>query len=88
MGACPGISLRWRSTLLRNSLGGQTNYVCSILISSTFSDAPFPILPLIKLQTGNDYKVYRRNSKLFTPADFDKSPDLDIIDYPYMLDAT
>jgi len=81
------VSRRWHSTLFSNSVGRQTNYVCSTLISTAFSYASFPILPLIKLQKDNDYKVYRRNPKLCTPADFDKSPYFDIVKYPYMLDA-
>jgi len=75
---------RWRSSLFEHNAGEPTRTVCSTLLVEAFTSVNFPVLPVV--QTGNDgrFRLYRRNSRLFAPRDFDYSPYFDIIKYPFV----
>jgi hypothetical protein len=75
---------RWRSSLFKTNPGENTHTVCSTMIAEAFGSIQFPILPLVKRQEGDRYKLYMRNPKLCTPSDFDYSPYFDIIKYPFL----
>ena len=72
---------RWRSSLFEHNSGAPTRTVCSTLIADAFHQVHFPILPLT-IRGGGDLQLQQRNSKLFTPRDFDHSPYFEIIKYP------
>jgi hypothetical protein len=74
---------RWRSTLFQHSIGGSTRNVCSYMLGEAFNTVNFPILPIAERTEDGGLKLYRRNSRLCTPRDFDYSPYFDIIKYPY-----
>ncbi len=75
---------RWRSSLFKRGAGETTRNVCSYMIADAFSSVNFPILPVAQRGEDGQLKLYKRNTRLFTPRDFDYSPYFDIIKYPYL----
>ncbi|HEC12743.1 MAG TPA: hypothetical protein ENI80_05765 [Acidiferrobacteraceae bacterium] len=74
---------RWRSTLFTHNAGPETQTVCSTLLADAFQAVHFPILP-INLSNGSDeQKISHRNSRLFTPQDFDFSPYFEVLKFPF-----
>jgi len=83
----PPIPGRWRRRLLALGSGEPTEAICSSLIAAAFHSVRYPILPALD----RDYRslrgtraarkemLYIRNSKLFTPRDFDISPYFRIV---------
>lgn len=78
---------RWRSSLFEIGHGEATRLVCSTLIAESFRAVCYPILPHIQRGTDGNYVFRQRNSRLFTPRDFDYSPYFDIVKYPFFGDA-
>ncbi len=76
---------RWRSTLFEHNAGRPTKTVCSTMMAEAFAQVRFPIRPILHRDDSGKLRMYRRNSKLITPPDFDYSPYFEIIKYP-MLD--
>lgn len=76
---------RWRSSLFRHNAGKPTETICSTMMAEAFASVHFPIQPILHQAEDGKVKLYRRNSKLITPPDFDYSPYFDVIKYP-MLD--
>ena len=75
---------RWRSSLFEHNAGTSTKTVCSTLIAEAFSAIHFPVLPVIHRTENGQLKLYRRNTKLYVPKDFDNSPYFEIIKYPLL----
>ena len=73
---------RWRSTLFEHNAGKVTKTVCSTMMAEAFASIHFPILPVLQYDDESNLKIYRHNSKLITPSDFDYSPYFDVIKYP------
>jgi len=73
---------RWRSSLFEHNAGKPTKTVCSTMMAEAFASIHFPILPVLQYDEDNNLKLFRRNSKLVTPSDFDYSPYFDVIKYP------
>jgi len=76
---------RWRSSLFEHNVGRPTKTICSTMAAEAFASVHFPIRPVLHKDNEGNLKLYRRNSKLITPPDFDYSPYFDVIKYP-MLD--
>jgi len=76
------IPRRWRSSLFEHNAGKATKTVCSTMMAEAFASIHFPILPVLQYDEDNNLKMFRRNSKLVTPSDFDYSPYFDVIKYP------
>ena len=74
---------RWRSTLFEHHAGESTKTVCSTMVAAAFAAVQFPILPVIHKE-GNVMRMYKRNTRLYTPRDFDYSPYFQIIKYPLL----
>lgn len=77
------IPRRWRSSLFRYHAGDSTQTICSSMLAEAFIEVDYPILPVIE-NTEDGLRLYKRNSKLYTPQDFDYSPYFDIIKYPFV----
>lgn len=73
---------RWRSSLFEHNVGRPTKTVCSTMMAEAFALVRFPIRPVLRQDEGGKLRMFRRNSKLVTPPDFDYSPYFDIIKYP------
>jgi len=78
------IPRRWRSSLFEHNIGMPTRTVCSTMIASAFSSVHFPILPVIHREKNGAIKLYKRNTRLYVPRDFDTSPYFEIIKYPLL----
>lgn len=76
---------RWRSSLFEHNAGRPTKTVCSTMMAEAFARVHFPIRPVLHQDEKGNLRLYRRNSSLITPPDFDYSPYFDVIKYP-MLD--
>lgn len=75
----------WGSTLFnRDNVGDPTKTVCSSMIASAFTSVHFPILPVVHKQKDGSLKMFKRNTRLYTPPDFDYSPYFEIIKYAIM----
>ncbi len=73
---------RWRSSLLEYHPGIPTRTVCSSMIAAAFAHVRFPILPVLRRDGEGRLRLYPRNTRLYTPRDFDCSPYFDIVKYP------
>ncbi len=77
------IPRRWRSSLFRYHAGESTKTICSSMLAEAFLSVHYPVIPMIQ-HTEHGLRFYKRNTKLYTPKDFDYSPYFDIIKYPYV----
>ena len=77
------IPKRWRSSLFEHHMGDSSKNVCSSMLADAFASVSYPILPFADRMDNGNLKLYRRNTRLNTPKDFDYSPYFDIIKYPY-----
>lgn len=75
---------RWRSSLFEYNASITTRVVCSSMIAAAFTSVHYPILPVIQRDQDGKLQFYKRNTRLFTPRDFDYSPYFDIIKYPIL----
>lgn len=75
---------RWHSTLFDETAGQSTRTVCSTMIADAFNSIHFPILPHIQENKETGIEMFRKNSRLYTPRDFDYSPYFEIIKYPFV----
>lgn len=75
---------RWRSSLFEHNVGLPTRTVCSTMIASAFSSVHFPILPVVRRTENGQVKLFKRNTRLYVPRDFDTSPYFGIIKYPVL----
>jgi hypothetical protein len=73
---------RWRSSLFKQNAGEPTRDICSSLLAEAFGSVRFPILPLVKQNEVEGIQFVQRNTRLYTPRDFDYSPYFEIIKYP------
>jgi len=73
---------RWRSTLFHHNAGPETRTVCSTLIAEAFQNVSYPILPVLQEDDFGYKELIHRNSRLFSPLDFDISPWFDILKFP------
>ncbi len=79
------IPKRWVSSLFEHNAGRPTKTVCSVMMAEAFASVHFPIRPVLHQDENGNLKLFRRNTKMITPSDFDYSPYFDVIKYP-MLD--
>jgi len=73
---------RWRSSLFQHNALKPTKDICSSMIADAFQTIDYPILPIITEDYKKELELVQRNSRLYTPDDFDVSPYFDIIKYP------
>ncbi len=78
------IPRRWRSSLFEHNAGVPTRSVCSSMIAAAFASVKFPVLPVLEERRDGSLRMVPRNSRLFTPRDFDYSPYFDIIKCPHL----
>lgn len=75
---------RWRSTLFEHNVGIPTKTICSSMIASAFNHVHYPILPVIHQEKDGRYRLYKRNTRLYKPSDYDYSPYFEIHKYPFL----
>ncbi|NVJ49569.1 MAG: hypothetical protein HWE13_08160 [Gammaproteobacteria bacterium] len=74
---------RWRSSLFTNNVGEPTRTVCSSMLAEAFGEVDYPVLPKFKKVGKDRVELIKRNTKLFTPADFDYSPYFEVLKFPF-----
>ncbi len=75
---------RWRSSLFEHNAGTPTHTVCSTMMAEAFASVHYPILPVLHRNEYGNLVMYKRNTRLITPKDFDYSPYFDVIKYPIL----
>lgn len=75
---------RWRSSLFEHNAGTPTHTVCSTMMAEAFASVHYPILPVLHRNEEGQLMMYKRNTQLITPKDFDYSPYFDVIKYPIL----
>ena len=75
---------RWRSSLFEHNAGTPTHTVCSTMLAEAFASVHYPILPVLHRNEDGELIMYKRNTRLITPKDFDYSPYFDVIKYPIL----
>lgn len=75
---------RWRSSLFEHNAGTPTHTVCSTMMAEAFASVHYPILPVLHRNEIGELTMYKRNTRLITPKDFDYSPYFDVIKYPIL----
>jgi len=75
---------RWRSSLFEHNAGTPTHTVCSTMMAEAFASVHYPILPVLHRDEDGELIMYKRNTRLITPKDFDYSPYFDVIKYPIL----
>ena len=78
------IPKRWVSTLFEHNAGRPTKTVCSVMMTEAFASVHFPIRPVLHQDEHGNLTLYRRNTRMITPSDFDHSPYFEIIKYPLL----
>jgi hypothetical protein len=78
------IPKRWVSSLFEHNAGRPTKTVCSVMMAEAFASVHFPIRPVLHQDDNGDLVLYRRNTRLITPSEFDYSPYFDVIKYPIL----
>jgi hypothetical protein len=78
------IPKRWVSTLFEHNAGRPTKTVCSVMMAEAFASVHFPIRPVLHQDERGNLTLYRRNTRMITPSDFDHSPYFEIIKYPLL----
>lgn len=74
---------RWRSSLFAHNALQPTRDICSSMVAEAFKSVNFPIIPVVKEnETDDTLELVHRNSRLYTPSDFDYSPYFAVIKYP------
>lgn len=53
-----------------------------LLLAEAFNAVHFPILPIVQQLNNGKLHFYKRNTRLYTPKDFDSSPYVDVIKHP------
>ncbi len=76
------IPRRWRSSLFTFKADQPTKNVCSYLLAEAFASIQYPVLPVVGKEEDGSLRLFKKNSKLLTPKDFDYSPYFEIIKYP------
>ena len=78
------IPRRWRSSLFEHNAGRPTRVVCSTMMAEAFAQVQFPIRPVLHQDESGQIRMYRRNTRLIVPPDFDYSPYFNVIKYPLL----
>ena len=75
---------RWRLPLFSLMAGSLLRQFTGTPVGEAFAFVRFPILPLVKRIEDHQSRLYSRYPGIFFAADFDHSPYLDIIKYPFV----
>ncbi|ABK46044.1 hypothetical protein Mmc1_3559 [Magnetococcus marinus MC-1] len=81
------IPRRWHSSLFVHNAGEVATTVCSTMLADAFGSVDYPILPIIKRDAQGNLKLFRRNTRLTMPRDFDHSPYFWVVKYPLLGEA-
>lgn len=75
---------RWRCSLFATMAGSLLRQLVGTPIGEAFEFVQFPVLPLVKQQRDGKARLFSRQPGIYFAADFDHSPYLDVIKYPFV----
>ncbi len=75
---------RWRCGAFTALAGSLLRQLVGTPIGEAFEFVQFPVLPLIKQQRDGKARLFSRQPGIYFAADFDHSPYLDVIKYPFV----
>lgn len=75
---------RWRCGVFSALAGSLLRQVVGTPVGEAFAFIQFPVLPLVKRIEDQTSRLYTRHPGIYFAADFDHSPYLDIIKYPFV----
>lgn len=73
----------WRKPIFKLLAGRRLRRAVGGTVGDSFSFIQFPVLPLVKQESGGKTKLYRHYPMVFYPSDFDLSPYFDVLKYPF-----
>jgi hypothetical protein len=84
------IPRRWRCSLFAALAGSLLRQNTGTPVGDALAFVQFPVLPLVKQARDGVPRLYSRQPGIYFAADFDHSPYLDVIKYPFVdqLDST
>lgn len=77
------IPRRWRSSLFQYQPGMPSRTLCSSMLAEAFTSVHFPVRPVFLRHDDGKVRLIKRNTRLYTPRDFDLSPFFAVIKCPY-----
>lgn len=80
----PIIPRQWYSSLFNAKSDQSTRTVCSTMIAEAFQAVHFPIMADVIKNKETGIELHNKNTRLYTPRDFDYSPYFEIIKYPFV----
>lgn len=75
---------RWRCSAFAALAGSLLRQLVGTPIGEAFEFVQFPVLPLIKQLRDGKPRLFSRQPGIYFAADFDHSPYLDVIKYPFV----
>jgi hypothetical protein len=75
---------RWRCSTFAALAGSLLRQVAGTPVGDAFAFVQFPVLPLVKSRRGDTSRLYSRQPGIYFAADFDHSPYMDVIKYPFV----
>jgi hypothetical protein len=75
---------RWRCSTFAALAGSLLRQLVGTPVGEAFEFVQFPVMPLVKQQRDGNTGLYSRQPGIYFAADFDHSPYLDVIKYPFV----
>jgi hypothetical protein len=75
---------RWRCSVFATLAGSLLRQVTGTPVGEAFGFVQFPVMPLVKQERDGVNHLYSRQPSIYFASDFDHSPYLDIIKYPFI----
>ncbi|MFN3713358.1 MAG: hypothetical protein ACK4SX_06855 [Alcanivoracaceae bacterium] len=75
---------RWRCSAFAALAGNLLQQVVGTPVGDAFAFVQFPVLPLVKSRQGGSSRLYSRQPGIYFAADFDHSPYMDVVKYPFI----
>lgn len=75
---------RWRCSTFAALAGSLLRQITGTPVGEAFGFVQFPVMPLVKQERDGASHLYSRQPGIYFASDFDHSPYLDIIKYPFI----
>jgi hypothetical protein len=75
---------RWRCSVFAALAGSLLRQLVGTPVGDAFAFVQFPVLPLVKARQGDGSRLYSRQPGIYFAADFDHSPYMDVVKYPFV----
>lgn len=75
---------RWRCSSFAALAGSLLRQITGTPVGEAFNFVQFPVMPLVKQERDGASHLYSRQPGIYFASDFDHSPYLDIVKYPFI----